>query len=91
LIAEFPENFPSPPELEPLCPAFALPLVSFIIHDGDPNYLPMIILGENASVWTPYSQGELQFKFTAQGSEMLGSDDLGRCAFWRSIGNIVPY
>ena len=93
LIAEFPDKFPSPPELEPLLVQYALRLVSFVVYNGDPNILPGM-MNAMASEWKPYSQGKLQFKFTLQGAEMSGPNDLGRedrCAFWASIGMIVPY
>ena len=74
--------------------AFSLPMVSFITHAGDVNFLARAMLGDQAVLWTPYSQGGLQFEFTLQGVGMSGPDNLGReerCAFWRSLGSIMPY
>jgi hypothetical protein len=92
LIASFPDDFASPPEIEPLRLAYALPMVSFIVH-GDPNFLPQKMMGEMAPVWPVYSKG-LQARFTANGPKVGGSNDLGReerCAFWRSLGSLIPY
>jgi hypothetical protein len=93
LIAEFPDNFPSPAELAPLRTLFAASVVSFVLT-GDPNVLLAEALGPTAPTWTPYSDGQLQFVFNTSGAAMSPPDNLGReerCAFWRGLGSIIPY
>jgi hypothetical protein len=93
MIASFPDNFPSPPEAAPLRLAYATPMVSFIIHKGDPNVLPKEMFGDLAPYWPPYSSG-VQARLTIEGPKISGSNDLGRedrCAFWRSLGSVIPY
>lgn len=92
-FAEFPDNFPSPAELAPLLSLYAASVVSFVLT-GDPNVLLAAALGPTAPTWTPYSDGQLQFVFNTSGGAMSGPDNLGReqqCAFWRSLGSIMPY
>jgi hypothetical protein len=92
LIASFPDDFPSPPETEPLRLTYALPMVSFIVY-GDPNVLQQVGTGGNAPTWPPYSTGQ-QTRFTVEGPQPGGTNDLGReerCAFWRSLGSLIPY
>jgi hypothetical protein len=91
-MASFPDDYPSPPEAAPLRLAYAIPLVSFIVH-GDPNFLPQMMMGSQAPVWPAYSSGK-QARFTVDGPIIGGSDDLGReerCTFWRSLGTLIPY
>ena len=94
LIAVFPDNFPSPPEAAILRLLYALPLVSFIVHNGDPNILPNQRFGDLAPKWPPYSEGGLQARITLQGPTISSADDFGRegrCAFWRGLGSVIPY
>ena len=94
LIASFPDDFPSPPEASPLRLLYGLPLVSFIIYKGDPNRLPQETVGEIAPEWPPYSQGGVQARLTVKGAVISAADELGReerCAFWRSLGSLIPY
>jgi hypothetical protein len=93
MIAIFPDDFPSPPQAAPLRLVYDTPMISFIIHDGDPNILPKEMFGELAPYWPPYSSG-LQAQLTMKGPKISGSNDLGRedrCAFWRSVGSVIPY
>jgi hypothetical protein len=93
VLAEFPDNFPSPADLAPLLSLYAASVVSFVLT-GDPNVLLAKTLGAMAPTWTPYSDGQLQFVFNTSGAAMSGPDNLGReqrCAFWRSLGSIMPY
>jgi len=93
IIAIFPDNFPSPAKLAPLRFAYALPLVSFVVY-GDPNTLPKMMFGEMAPTWPPYYPGGVEAVLTVLGPVLASSNENGReerCAFWRSLGSLIPY
>ena len=91
MIAAFPDDYPSPPQFAPLRLAYALPLVSFIIHKGDPNRLAREMFGDLVPEWPPYSNGTIQARLTVKGPVITTSDREERCAFWRSLGSLIPY